>query len=42
LKENNLKGTLTELRAMIHPDIYARLIADPDYSIGGPRRLYPR
>jgi hypothetical protein len=42
LKAHRLKGTLTEIRAMTNPEIYAKLIADPDYSIGGPRRLYPR
>jgi hypothetical protein len=39
LRENNLKGCLTEIRAMTDAEISARLVADPDLSIGGPRRV---
>jgi hypothetical protein len=42
LKENGLKGVLSEIRALTNPALSDRLVADPDASIGGPRRLYPR
>jgi hypothetical protein len=38
LKSNELSGGLTEIRAMTNPHLSARLHADPDSSIGGPRR----
>ena len=34
LREHNLKGALTEIRAMTNPELSDRLVADPDYSIG--------
>ena len=42
LKANGLKGALTEIRAMTNPELSARLVADPDYSIGTPRPIHPR
>jgi hypothetical protein len=39
LREQGLRGALTEIRAMTNPALSARLVADPDSSIGGPRRV---
>jgi hypothetical protein len=39
LRANGVKGQLTEIRAMTNPKIAQRLLDDPDYSIGGVRRL---
>jgi hypothetical protein len=34
-----LRGALVEIRAMTDPALSARLVADPDSSIAGPRRM---